>query len=289
MKTVLLLTDFSTGGNHAAAYGYHLAKHLKANVVICNAIVIPLQMAEAGVIGWPVNGYDGIMEDTEKELKKLKKVFEHSDHSSGFHPQIDCMSQMGRLGDVVENISSVLDVVLIVMGTHHDGFGSLLLDNNTRNMINTTNHPLVLVPPHAQFKDIKKMSFATDFEFPLQDAEDLERLVPMARLFGAEIVITHVHSPERQLKDHQVLGNELVAGVFNKTNYSEVVYQAIQNDHPNWGISHFCAEAKVDLLVMVHRSHNFMDVMLKGSHTQKMARDLPIPMFVIPAGTKNHS
>lgn len=282
MKTLLLLTDFSIGGNHAAEYGYSLAKYLKANVVLCNAIVIPLQMAEAGVIGWPLNGYDGLVEDTERELQKLKKHFEHTDHSSGFHPQIDCINQMGRLQDVVQNIIPVFEVTMIVMGTHHNGSASFLLDNNAKNMISYTKHPLLLVPLHAAFTGVHKIAFATDFEQPLQDISDLEQLIPIAALLGSEILITHVHNSPKNNMDHQDFGNELVQGMFNKTNFDRIVYQSIQNDNPNAGIRVFCEDQNVDLLVMVHRAHNFMDILLKGSHTQKMAKVLIVPLLVLP-------
>ncbi|MGY0036437.1 hypothetical protein [Pedobacter sp. NJ-S-72] len=76
MKTLLLLTDFSTGANHAAEYGYNLAKVLNANVVLCNAVTIPAQLSEVGEIDWPLNGYDGVIDDSDEELKKkVKETF----------------------------------------------------------------------------------------------------------------------------------------------------------------------------------------------------------------------
>ena len=282
MKTLLLLTDFSDNGNHAAEYGYHLARQLKANVVLCNAIVIPAQIAEAGVIGWPVNGYDGLIEASDEELKKLKKHFEHTDHSSGFHPEISCLNQMGRLAEVVDNIINICYADMVVMGTHHKVMGDFLLENNSKRVISSTSCPLLLVPPQASFADIDKIAFATDLEYPEQDLANICGLLPMVRTLGAEIVVTHVNSAGQLTEDRQRIGNELVTGVRNKGSYQHILYKTVQNDHPQAGLSLFCENEQINLLVMIHRPHNFIDVLLKGSHTQKMAAHLIIPLLVLP-------
>jgi nucleotide-binding universal stress UspA family protein len=287
MKTLLLLTDFSTDGNHSAEYGYHLAKALKANVMLCNAVTIPAQLSEVGDIVWPLSGYDGLINDSEEELKKLKKHFEHMDHSSGFHPQISIINQVGRLADVVENVLRSYNIEMVVMGTHRKGIAHFLLDNNCRNMISTTSCPLLLIPPYATFCDFGKIAFATDFEYPQQDFDNISKLIPIASVFGSDILVTHVHHGHPQSLDHQHIADELLAGVFNKANYPNIFYKSVENEYAETGLSLFCEDQQVGLLVMVHRPHNFIDVILNGSKTQKMAGKIAIPLLVLPERDKS--
>jgi len=287
MKTLLLLTDFSSNGNHSAEYGYNLAKVLKANVVLCNAVTIPAQLSEVGDIAWPLSGYDGLIDDSDEELKKLKKHFEHTDRSAGFHPQISSINQTGRLADVVENVMRSCSVDMVVMGTHRKGIAHFLLDNNCRNMINATFCPLLLIPPQATFCDFGKIAFATNFEYPQQDFEDINNLIPIASVFGSDILVTHVHTAHSQNVDHQHVADELLADVFNKTNYPNIFYKSIENEHAGTGLNLFCEDQEIGLLVMVHRPHDFIDVILSGSNTQKMAAKITIPLLVLPDGNKS--
>ncbi|WP_432714294.1 universal stress protein, partial [Pedobacter sp.] len=224
MKTLLLLTDFSAEGNHAAEYGYHLAKALNANVVLCNAITIPAQLSEVGDIAWPLNGYDGVIDDSEADLKKFKKQLEHTDHSPGFHPQISTINQTGRLEDVVGNVISACNADMVVMGTHRKGIAHFLLDNNCRNMINASTFPLLLIPPYAKYCDLSKIAFATNFDYPAQDAIDIDQLIPLASVFRADILVTHVRGDHAHRVDHQKVADKLLNGILNKVNYPHIFY-----------------------------------------------------------------
>ncbi|TKC62120.1 universal stress protein [Pedobacter hiemivivus] len=287
MKTLLLLTDFSTAGNHSAEYGYNLAKVLNANVILCNAVTIPAQLSEVGDIDWPLIGYDGVIDDSDEELKKLKKHFEHTDRSSGFHPQISTFNQTGRLADVVENVMQSCNADMVVMGTHRKGIAHFLLDNNCRNMINATSCPLLLIPPHAVFRDFGKIAFATNFEYPQQDIEDICKLIRIANIFRSDILVTHIHAAHPQSVDHQHIVDKLLTGIFNKANYPNIFYKSAENEHIGTGLNLFCEDQQIGLLVMVHRPHDFLDIILKGSHTQQMAANITIPLLVLPDGNKS--
>ncbi|WP_158622605.1 universal stress protein [Pedobacter sp. KBW06] len=282
MKTIVLLTDFSESSNHAAAYGYHLAKFLQLDVLLCNAIFVPVAVAEAGGFVWSMNGFDGLIEDSHEELKRLKKHFEHTDHSAGFHPQISCVNQTGRLSDVLENVMDICDAEMVVMGTHRKGTGHFFLENNTRNMINSATDPLLLVPPMADLGRLGKIVYATDFSYPEQDIKAIANLVPLASAFSAKILVTKIHTLHEERADHKEGVNRLITKVIAQTCYPDIFYKPIENEQVGIGLSLCCEEEQVDLLVMVHRSHDFVDVILKGSDTQKMAKHTNIPLLVLP-------
>jgi nucleotide-binding universal stress UspA family protein len=99
MKTILCLTDFSSTANHAANYGYFIAKDLGAEIILCNIINVPAEIPQYEVVLWPIDHYEKLEAESLEALKKLKKKFEHEDHTSGFHPPISCIYKTGIVTD----------------------------------------------------------------------------------------------------------------------------------------------------------------------------------------------
>jgi hypothetical protein len=55
MKTILFPTDFSENAKHAIRYGYYLSRQIKADIVLCNAVIIPAEATAGrpgGMAGW---------------------------------------------------------------------------------------------------------------------------------------------------------------------------------------------------------------------------------------------
>ena len=66
MKTVVIATDFSDNAKHAAEYGYALATQFKADIVLCNAFIVPAEVPDARVGNLAGNG---VLEELDKESK----------------------------------------------------------------------------------------------------------------------------------------------------------------------------------------------------------------------------
>src|SRR5579872_3289009 len=116
MKTLLIPTDFSANAKHAAEYGYSLAKQIRANVILCNSVVVPAEVPQAGLVAWPMEEYDTLIEDSNGELKKLKSRL--TKDTDFFKPIVSYFNDAGILTDVVSDICAKQPIDLIVMGTH---------------------------------------------------------------------------------------------------------------------------------------------------------------------------
>ena len=283
MKTLLISTDFSDIATHAAEYGYNLAKQIKADVILCNAVIVPAEMPQAGVVVWPMEEYNVLMEDSDKELKKLKNHLEKTESQSSFRPLIKVINETGTLADVVNVIIADHDVDLLIMGTHgNSGLSHFILGDHSRKMIDGTIKPLLLIPPAAKNTPIKKIAFATDFKHPEEDLKAIYNLIPFARLLHAEILLTHVYNEKQQAPEFQEWLKQFLVDISNKANYPHIYYRMIKNSNTESGLDWLCEHGQVDMLAMVHRQHNFFDTLLKGSHTKKMADQVPVPLMVIP-------
>ena len=286
MKKFLFPTDFSANAKHALAYGYSLAKQVKANMIICNAVTTPAEMPQAGLVAWPMDESELLLKDSSDELKLLKEKLEGKDGTVSFKPSITCRNESGTVIEMVNHWGHSETIDLVIIGTHgSSGLSTLLLGNHSRMMIDEINKPLLLVPPAAAILPIKKIAFATDFEDPEKDMECIHKLINLAKPMNAEILITHIYKEEYRAATFQRVIDQFMVKVADNANYPNIYYREVKARPPVSGLDWLCEHGNIDILAMVHRSHNFIDSLFRGSQTQKMANHIPIPLLVFPANT----
>jgi nucleotide-binding universal stress UspA family protein len=286
MKTFVISTDFSSVATHAAKYGYQLAKEVKADIILCNAVIVPAEVPQAGIVAWPMEEYNVLMEESNDELKKLKEQLEQYRIENSFQPPIKIINESGIHADVVNSVCQEHQAELVIMGTHaSSGASHFIFGDHTRKMIDSTTAPLLVVPPGAKPGPVKKIAFATDFEKPEEDLKAIYNLLPLARLLNAEILITNVYNEEYHAPKSQEWVAQFMTDLSNKANYPHIYYRVVKNTNAESGLEWLCEHGQVDMLAMVHRHHNFFDNLFNGSHTKKIADKIALPLLVIPEPT----
>jgi nucleotide-binding universal stress UspA family protein len=284
MKKFLFPTDFSDNAKHALKYGYSLAKQVKANIIICNAIIEPAEIPQAGLVSWPVEESELLEKDSDHELKQLKEKLESKEETISFNPSVTYKSEAGTVIDMVNHLGHSDDIDLVIVGTHgSSGLSTLLLGNHSRQLIDEINRPLLLVPPAAVIAPIKKIAFATDFANAEEDLACIHKLVALARPLNAEILLTYIYNKEYRAATFQRVIDRFMVKVSDNANYHNIYYREVKSYLPSIGLDWLCEHGNIDMLAMVHRSHNFIDSLFRGSQTQKMANHIPIPLLVFPA------
>jgi len=281
MKKLLIATDFSANATHAAEYGYQFARQLKAGIFLCNSITIPAEVSMSGMGVWPQGESAILLDDSDEELKRLKAHLEHADHTDDFRPPVDYLNEAGTVRQTVNDAVFKQKVDMIIAGSHEpDVLGTFLLGNHAHELIEFCIKPLLIVPNTAEFKPIQKIAFATDFENPDDDLEQIYRLIDFARLLDAEILLTHIYDGSGHLAKFEKRIEQFLTEISNKANYPQIYYRIIKQDKIESGLDWLCEHSKIDMLAMVHRKHDFLDSILKGSHTKKMAGHITIPLLV---------
>ena len=283
MKDLLIATDFSENASHAARYGYQLAKQLKVNIVLCNAFVVPAEILQAGTIVWPEYEYDELVKDYRHSLNELKGKLAGDDNDGKFHPAVHCKSEVGTVQTVINQLASAKNIGITVMGTHgSSGLSTLMLGNHSRTMIEQTTTPLLLVPFSAPIQPIKKVAFATDFSDLEHDLDAVYNLIPMMKTLHAELLITHVNDSKQQTHRLKKFIDNFLVDISNKADYPNIYYRIVKNRTPELGLDWLCEHGQVDMLAMVHRKHSLLSKIVTGSHTQKMAGRISVPLLVLP-------
>ena len=283
MKTLLIATDFSIDATHATDYGYSLAKQIKANIILCNAVIVPADIPSARSVTWPLIEFSTLIGDSTLKLMSLKADLERRSSKEDFQPSIKYINKAGILTDVVNHIMVSHQVDLAIIGTHSStGVSQFFMGSHSRNMIDSSSKPLMLIPSKAPINTIKKIAFATDFKQTEADLKIIYTLIPLARILNAEILLTHIKKEKYDTFEFQEWKKQFMTKLSNNANYSQIYYRDIKNSNPNNGLDWLCEHGDINILAMVHREHGFFDTFIKGSYTQKMANHIPIPLLVFP-------
>lgn len=283
MKKILIATDFSANAKYAAEYGYALAKQIKAGIFLCNIVTTPAEMPVAGMAVWSQGESDLLLEDSTDELKRLKAHLEQKDFTETFRPPVDYLSDTGLVREIVNSATADQKVDLIIAGTHgRNGLGAFFLGNHTEDLIESCVKPLLIIPNAAAFKPIEKIAFATDLKHPENDLEQLYDLIKFARMLNAEVLLTHIYDKDDSNMNFAKKIEKFLLEISNKANYSKIYYRVIKHHRVELGLDWLCEHGQIDMLAMVHREYGFFNNLFKGSHTQKMAAHITIPLLVFP-------
>jgi nucleotide-binding universal stress UspA family protein len=280
MKKLLITTDFSNNAKHAAEYGYTLAKQIKAGIFLCNTVTIPAETSLSGMVAWPMEQSDILMEGSIDDLKRLKAHLEQHDYSDTFRPPVDYLNETGIVWATVNNASTDQKVDMVIAGSHQkSGINTFLMGNHTRDLIDACIKPLLIIPETAAFKPIRKIAFASDFKSPETDLEEIYQLISFARLLDAEILLTHIYNEKDPSHRFEKGIKQFLSEISNKADYPQIYYRVINESKIESGLDWLC---QIDILAMVHRKHGFFDNLLNGSYTHKMANHISIPLLVYP-------
>jgi nucleotide-binding universal stress UspA family protein len=284
MRTILVTTDFSPAADNAAHYATQLAKTLRTNIKLCNAIRVIPEGFSTETLVWPLEDYDSLKKSITAELKTVcDKLQRDKDNTTGDHtfPKITFTSQVGDLTEVVKDIVDIGRIPLVVMGMSGAGaLSRLFLGSNSDDMIDKAHFPLLLIPHDVTFKVIHKIAFATDLN--PHDLEVIYSMAAFARNFNAEILIAHITDEKYDAPAHQKKVDNFLSDVTCKANYGKIYYRHVKSIDVEHGLDWICQHSFSDMIVMSHGKHNFIDAFFNGSHTKKLARHVNIPMMVYP-------
>jgi nucleotide-binding universal stress UspA family protein len=283
MKTLLIATDFSAGATHAAQYGYNLAEQLKADVILCNAVLIPSQIPQVGMVVWPVDNYDSYLDSSVNELEMLKDQLEKSTEKFTYKPAITCVTQAGYINDLVLELIDNNEIALVVIGTHgSSGLSTFLMGNHSRSMIDHVNRPLLLVPPKVSMKPVRKIIFAADFKNAKDDLITFYALILLAKTLEAEIILAHIYHDKLNSPDDNEWVKQSLTDLALSSHYPNISFKYLQSDKTEHGLQALCKQEGSDLLAMIHQPHTFIDSLLHGSHSHYMANHSSIPLLIFP-------
>jgi nucleotide-binding universal stress UspA family protein len=148
---VLIAIDYGPTSKKVAEIGLAFAKSMQAEIILAHVISSPLNYTST--VYDPIMGFSGFggldyptIEQVEKykeaSLDYLKKVRKHLGDEN-----LTILVKEGDYAQTILEIAKEEKVAIIVLGTHSKKWlENILLGNTTKEVLNETNIPLLIIP-----------------------------------------------------------------------------------------------------------------------------------------------
>lgn len=257
MTTIIVPTDLSQVADNAARYAAQMVKgNYDVNLILYHVYENEAERETAGVL-----------------LEKLKEELQ-SKHFAKVETRMD---EGGDLIDCLEKLARHADAQLIVMGiTGKSKLEQVFLGSNTLKMVERNVCPVLIVPPTAQFFEIKNVCLLSDFKDVQGSVPDVP-IKNVLNLFRPALHIVNVNS------EHYVsLTQEFMA---ERSRMLEM-FQGYKPEFYFIGtfdlldtVQTFVADKNIDMLITIPRNHSFFGSLFKTSNTKRLVYESTIPIL----------
>lgn len=272
MKTILVPTDFSDAARNAINYAAEIAKLTHAKLILFHVYHLPVVVAEAPIV-IPV---DEIEKDSMRDLQGIKTslAIRH-----GEQLQVECECRLGFAMDEILTYSAECRPDMIVMGMQGAGFlTEKIIGSITSSLIKRSKCPVLAIDSHVEFKSIKKMVLACDYNQTYASAV-FKPLKELAQLFSSHVYILNV------VPDGEALPTPLQAASGIKLDHSlediDHSFHHMENDSIVEGINEFVEKNTIDMVVMIPREHSLWSDLFRSSATKQMAFHATRPLLAL--------
>ncbi|AMM51918.1 hypothetical protein TH61_13020 [Rufibacter sp. DG15C] len=272
MKTILVPTDFSKNAHNAMRYAAGLASQVEAKIIIAHIIHLPVAPLESGMVITPDMHLE---EDFSLELGTLANNL-RQEYNNQF--AIETICQYGYLTGDLNDLVKTHQVDLVVMGTHGaTNFLDKLIGTNSSEFSKSAVCPVLIIPAVAQFKQIKHIAYASDFES--EEGVFLRQLFSIAQLFQAKVSIINVIDD----KELNILSDTQVVEDIT-SQFPEVVYSIAQMRIHDVleGLHAFVEESQADVLAVSIHKRGFFDELFHSSISKKLIYHTTSPLLTLP-------
>lgn len=276
MKKILVLTDFSDNAYHAAKYAMNLAPQLHAGLILNHTLLsIPVVPTYAGG-AFVTETISLFADDCNERLTDLADKLKKTDQQ--FVP-IEIKANEGALGDSVKALLCDNDIELIVMSAPAGGaLDHLLTGSQTRQVINSADRPVLVVPVKKEVGFLHRIVFATNYnQADLCVLRYLSRLVTELQ---CRLDIVHIQMGDAVfLKSDQKQVFEIY---LTGLNYEDIYCHDLRGKNLPGRLNRFCEDKKADVLAMVNYHNDIFSHLFGGSQTFKTLHHLSLPLLVFP-------
>ncbi|WP_459211918.1 universal stress protein [Aquimarina rhabdastrellae] len=279
-KKILLPTDFSENSWNAIKYAVSLLKNEECIFYILHtytpAIVHNRFLAKKNV-GSKQSGDS--QTDSENGLKKI--LYDIYDYSKNPRHEFKTISSFSLIVDEIKDIVLSENIDMLIMGAK-GATASLdvsMGSNAVRIVKAIKNCPILIIPQHYEYKEVKDIVFATDLKRFYNEAM-IEPIIETASVFDATVKILHVQvTPE--LSEIQQFNLNMLKRYFKEAKHKVHLVKA-QEDSVSNTIENFANKFQIYLLIMLNYQHSFIETITRETKVRLDSFAINIPFMIIP-------
>jgi nucleotide-binding universal stress UspA family protein len=282
MKKILVPIDYSSHSDNAVSYAIEIAKKINADIHLFHGLEAPELIAMPGFMVWPAEDFSEMKEEADEDMEKyLSKLKENPVFQEPYFPNITFSTSIGVTKQLINQAISEQKPDLVVMGMEGKGkIDRFFLGSTSKEMIEKSTVPILLVPAKAKYQPISKIAFATNLSE--NDLNSIQNLARLFCLYNPEILLVHVDDRPSDFQNPKSPANQFLNRVTCNINYGKIYYRHINETDIDKGLKWLSENGQVDILSMIHRHPSIFSRILEGSHTQKLAKSIHLPLLVMP-------
>lgn len=269
MKKILVPTDFSPASHRASTYAAALAKEFGADLYLLHVYMAPATAGEMSP-AWAVVDQE-MQEEIDAQIRKDVAILQ-----STYRIRVNGDAKIGMELSTITAVAQEVKADLIVMGMKGGGrnkrIGSLTVATIRKSKV-----PVLVVPEHAHFIPIRKITLATDFNSKLMDSS-FKVLFDIARQFRAHLQVLHVAEDSQAMDQDEIVGKMNLEVMLSRVSHS---YHVIEEEEVEEGITKFIHDRTPDLLVMVAHRHFILDRLFGSVYTRSLSYKTRLPLLVL--------
>lgn len=274
MKKFLVPTDFSDTSKNAAKYAAQAVAGVQdAKIILYNVS----DKIAAGSDGTPL-----VETDSDRALILGSALAQLRDEIAPFAgaTKIETVLEYGSsLVETMERYVRHYDIDMVIMGiTGATRLEQIFIGSNTLDMVNTALVPVLIVPPDANFQQIKNVVLASDLK-------DVATTTPVAAIRSVlDIFKPTLHVVNVDAEHYVAVTDEYKAEV-------EILGSMLEDYKPEFffirqydfydAISQYTQDKNIDLVIIIPKKDSFISGLFKTSHTKKLAYHSHVPIIAI--------
>jgi len=259
MKTVVVPVDFSPTSLNAATYAVKmLAGSYDTDLILYHMYEKKNEEEEANQ--QLLNLQDEL---SRISVLRMERIAVHGD---------DLISE-------IERVVHHRHASLVVMGiTGKTALEKVFIGSNTLKLIDKNVVPVLIVPPGANFKDVKNVALTSDFKevrlttpsVPIKSV--LELFHPALHVVNVDSA--HYVSITAEYQKEKAVMQEMFSD-YNPEFYFIGRYDFFE------AIEQFTKDKNIDILITIPRQHSFLNGIFRGQHTKKLVYHSHVPILAV--------
>lgn len=261
---ILIPTDFSDNAELATEFAFQIAKASNGHVTVLHAYDLPYSDRSMSTSLLEV-----MKENAESNMKDLEAKLKDK-YGSGF----DTLVRLGNPIRLISESSNMEHIDLVVMGTKGaSGLEEVLIGSNAASVIQNTKKPVLIIPPQAVWKGIKKIVFACDLD-PKVKEQPLERLRNFSKTLGASVDIVHVQNEKAPADGSRAFYTKHLAEVTHE-------FSILKNSDIEEAITAEAKKEDANVIAAIAKRYGFFEGMFHRSVTSRLAYHTQLPLLVL--------
>jgi|GEM_PF-1136273 nucleotide-binding universal stress UspA family protein len=250
----LVPTDFTDAAHSATRFAMELAKEPHDQVILLHIISNDRQRIDA-----------------ERQIASFEKEY------TGKGINITSKVVAGKLSAEIEEVTKILDVDLIVLGTHCiTGIGKVFRSHAFK-IVEDVSVPLIIVQEETSFTKIKKIVMTIDLE--RESVQIVSMAAKIGKKFGAEIILVAKEQTEEMFKQRRDINLQVCHKILTEKDIAHRVEFVDGNDFIR-NIFELCKREEADLLAATYYQQHIH--VFTESFVQTLAyNDFHIPLLTM--------